>query len=110
MFKEGELIIYNNEGVCRVEAVGPLKDLSDSLRTNRTYLSEYINSVYNMTFRDWIADLRIQYAKRCMQEHPEQKILEISERSGFLSPSHFTKTFSEKEGCSPARWRKNSGE
>ena len=87
-----------------------LKDLSDSLRTNRTYLSEYINSVYNMTFRDWIADLRIQYAKRCMQEHPEQKILEISERSGFLSPSHFTKTFSEKEGCSPARWRKNSGE
>ena len=30
MFKEGELIIYNNEGVCRVEAVGPLKDLSDS--------------------------------------------------------------------------------
>ena len=98
----------DSEGFCKPGLT--LKDLSDSLRTNRTYLSEYINSVYNMTFRDWIADLRIQYAKRCMQEHPEQKILEISERSGFLSPSHFTKTFSEKEGCSPARWRKNSGE
>ncbi|MGN0229354.1 MAG: AraC family transcriptional regulator [Muribaculaceae bacterium] len=34
-------------------------------------------------------------------------MLEISEHSGFLSLSHFTKTFTEKEGCSPARWRKN---
>ncbi len=30
MFQKGDLIIYNNEGVCRVEDVGPLKNLSDS--------------------------------------------------------------------------------
>ena len=29
MFQKGDLIIYNNEGVCRVEDVGPLKNLSD---------------------------------------------------------------------------------
>lgn len=95
----------DSDGFC--EPGLTLKDLSDHLCTNRTYLSEYINSVYHMSFRDWITSMRIDFAKRRMKEHPEQKMLEISEHTGFLSLSHFTKTFTEKEGCSPARWRKN---
>ena len=87
-----------------------LKQLAEQLCTNRTYLSEYINTVYHVSFRDWITDLRIDFAKRRMMEFPQQKILEISETSGFISLSHFTKTFSEKEGCSPARWRKSLGD
>ena len=35
-------------------------------------------------------------------------IKKIAELSGFLSLSHFIRTFSEKEGCSPARWRKKN--
>lgn len=84
-----------------------LNELSLQLCTNRTYLSAYINSVYQMSFRDWITALRIEYAKRAMKLQPQLKIQEISESSGFLSLSHFTRTFSQKEGCSPARWRKN---
>ena len=87
-----------------------IKDLSDLLYTNRTYLSGYIKTVYGMTFRDWIADLRIGYAKRRMTSHPEQTIAEISSASGFLSLSHFIKTFKEKEGCSPARWKRAAAE
>lgn len=82
-----------------------LSDLSQQLLTNRTYLSEYINKVYHMSFRDWITDLRIEYAKRQLQQRPEMTIQEISDASGFLSVSHFSRTFSAKEGCSPARWR-----
>ena len=85
-----------------------LNELSAQLCTNRTYLSEYINSVYGKTFRDWITDLRIEYAKASMKQNPQLKIHEISETSGFLSMSHFSRTFSEKEGCSPARWRKEN--
>ncbi|MGN0233456.1 MAG: helix-turn-helix domain-containing protein, partial [Bacteroidaceae bacterium] len=87
-----------------------LSELSLQLCTNRTYLSEYINSVYHMTFRDWITDLRIKYAKRLMKQNPQLKVSEISESSGFLSLSHFSRTFSEKEGCSPARWRNGQTE
>ena len=87
-----------------------LKQLAEQLCTNRTYLSEYINTVYHVSFRDWITDLRIDFAKRRIKAFPQQKILEISETSGFISLSHFTKTFSEKEGCSPARWRKSLGD
>ena len=93
------------EGFCQPGLT--LKDLSDQLCTNRTYLSEYINTVHHVNFRDWITDLRIEFAKRRMKECPQQKMFEISESSGFTSLSHFTKIFSEKEGCTPARWRKS---
>ena len=37
---------------------------------------------------------------------PELIKAAVSEASGFLSLSYFTKIFTEKEGCSPSRWRK----
>ena len=85
-----------------------LNDLSVILGTNRTYLSQYIKSVYGMTFRDWISDLRIEYAKRLMLQQPQFRVVDISESSGFLSLSHFTHTFTAKEGCSPSKWRKKT--
>ena len=84
-----------------------IKELSDILHTNRTYLSEYIRTTYGMSFRDWITGLRMGYAKREMVRHPEWTIDEISKASGFLSSSHFMKNFKEKEGHSPAKWRKS---
>ena len=83
-----------------------LNTLSVELRTNRTYLSEYINTTYNKSFRDWITDLRIEYAKQLISHQPQLKIQEISALSGFLSISHFTKSFYKKEGCSPEKWGK----
>lgn len=85
-----------------------IKDLADKLRTNRTYLSGYINSTYKTTFRNWITDMRMEYAKQRMASNPEQKLVEIAEASGFMSLSHFMRTFKEKEGCSPAKWKKGA--
>lgn len=93
-----------NEGYLRPGLT--IKELADTLHTNRTYLSGYINTSLNTTFRDWITRLRIDYAKQRMTNHPEQKIAEIAEASGFMSQSHFMKTFKDKEGCSPAKWKK----
>ncbi len=94
----------NDEGYLRPGLT--IKELADTLHTNRTYLSGYINTSLNTTFRDWITRLRIDYAKQRMTNHPEQKIAEIAEASGFMSQSHFMKTFKDKEGCSPAKWKK----
>lgn len=73
-----------------------IKDLSEQLHTNRTYLSEYINTTYGVSFRDWITGLRIDYAKRLLVQYPKLTLADISERSGFLSPSHFIRLFKEK--------------
>lgn len=83
-----------------------LKDLSDLLHTNRTYLSAYIKTTYDMSFRDWITGLRIAYAKGLLTQNPRLTIADISERSGFMSPSHFTRLFKENAGCTPVKWRK----
>ena len=40
-----------------------IKELSEILHTNRTYLSAYIKTTYKMTFREWITGLRLEYAK-----------------------------------------------
>ena len=66
-----------------------IKELSEILHTNRTYLSAYIKTTYKMTFREWITGLRLEYAKNILKEHPE-----------------INKSFADKEGCTPAKWRK----
>ena len=83
-----------------------IKELSEILYTNRTYLSAYIKTTYKMTFREWITSLRLEYAKNILKEHPEINIQKLAESSGFLSRSNFIKLFTEKEGCTPAKWKK----
>ena len=83
-----------------------IKELSEILHTNRTYLSAYIKTTYKMTFREWITGLRLEYAKNMLKEHPEINIQKLAESSGFLSRSNFIKSFTEKEGCTPGKWKK----
>ena len=87
-----------------------IKELSKILYTNRTYLSAYIKTTYKMTFREWITSHRLEYAKNILKEHPEINIQKLAESSGFLSQSNFIKLFSEKEGCTPAKWKKSNRE
>lgn len=87
-----------------------IKELSEILYTNRTYLSAYIKTTYKMTFREWITCLRLEYAKNILKEHPEINIQKLAESSGFLSQSNFIKLFSEKEGCTPGKWKKSNRE
>ena len=80
------------------------------LHTNRTYLSGYIKTTYDMSFRDWIIGLRIEYAKRLLARYPRLTVADTSEKSGFLSPSHFIRLFKENAGCTPVKWRKTEAE
>ena len=93
-----------------IQAGLTIKKLADILQTNRTYLSEYIKTTYGASFRDWITGLRINYAKRLLAQYPRLTVADISERSGFLSPSHFIRLFKENSGCTPAKWRKTEAE
>lgn len=82
-----------------------IEQLATIIGTNRTYLSCYINSTFNCSFREWITKLRIEDAKELMLENPAMKITKISEQVGFLSDSHFIRQFSARENISPAKWR-----
>ena len=84
-----------------------LIDLMQVLPMNRTYLSEFINSTYGCTFYQFVTRYRIEEAKRLMRECPELKLADVAARSGFASPSAFTKIFTKETGQTPREWYKN---
>ena len=73
--------------------------------TNRSYLSRYLNEVRQMTFYEWVAQLRIEEAQSLMLSHPSDSIEQISARVGFSSHSTFSSTFKKIVGMSPYQWR-----
>ena len=83
-----------------------IEDVATKLGTNRTYLSAYIKQTLSKSFREWIASLRIEYAKRLLAANSKMTVAEVCEATGFLSQSYFVKIFTESEGISPAKWKK----
>jgi AraC-like DNA-binding protein len=76
------------------------------LRTNRHYLSRYINTCQGMTFREWINGLKIEEAKSLMRREPELTVNEVALRVGFTDKSNFIRTFTGIEGLSPKAWQR----
>ena len=85
-----------------------IEEIANKLGTNRTYLSTYIKQNYGMSFREWIANLRIEYAKQLLNDNPRQSTKDICDATGFISQSYFIKVFTDKEGVSPGKWRKKN--
>lgn len=98
----------DNDGYIRPRLT--IKELSDILHTNRTYLSAYIKMTYHLSFRDWIIGLRIEYAKRLLAQYQTLTVADVSEKSGFQSPSHFIRLFKVIAGCTPTQWRKKGAD
>ena len=83
-----------------------IEHLAEKICCNRTYVSNYINQTYGMTFREWIASLRIDYAKQILTEDPRTPVSEVCKATGFLSQSYFVKIFVKSEDISPSKWKK----
>ena len=81
-----------------------LLDLRQVLPLNRTYLSQLINFEYGCTFYQFVTNYRIEEAKRLMREHPNRKMQEIAELSGFSSPTVFARVFARETGKTPSEW------
>lgn len=82
--------------------------VAKDLWTNRTYLSNYINTYKKMSFKEWISDLRINEAKQLLLSEPQTSIGEIGYRVGFSDKSNFTNRFIKNVGESPKKWREKN--
>ena len=83
-----------------------IEDLALNLGTNRTYLAAYIKQTYAVSFREWIANLRVDYAKQLFTANPKMSAGEVCEATGFLSQSYFNKIFTDREKMPPAKWKR----
>lgn len=84
-----------------------IEDVAKILKTNRTYLSFYINNYEKKTFREWIVYLRIEEAKSLFISYPNISISEVGERVGYPDRSNFNRQFTKQTGQSPKMWRRH---
>jgi len=96
----------NNKGFTKGEIT--ISELALQLKTNRTYLSNYINSSKNMNFNRWLNSLRIEEAKNRMKENPDTPLSELASQLGYVNLSSFSRQFSAIVGISPSHWRKSN--
>ncbi len=84
-----------------------LNTLATQFSTNRTYLSQYINTVKQKTFNEWINSLRIEEAKKLIAANKKMTLEEISEIVGYTDKSYFSKCFQKYTGTTPKKWKKS---
>jgi len=83
-----------------------ISDIARELGTNATYISACINGQMGISFLEFIARYRVEYAQKLMLEHPEMSSLEIWEASGFNNEKTFFRRFRLQTGMTPAEWKK----
>ena len=82
-----------------------LGDLANALKTNRTYMGKYLNTVCNQPFYDFINQLRVEKKSiPLMREHPEYTLEYIASESGFCSISTFRRAFYKFTGKNPSQY------
>jgi AraC family transcriptional regulator len=82
-----------------------LRAVAKEVRMSYFHFSRAFKQSMGMTPTNYIAERRIERAKRLMQE-TELPISEIALRSGFSSQSHFTTSFRRLAGVTPRSFRK----
>ncbi len=83
-----------------------IADLAKSIGTNRNYLSRAINGYFMLNFNQLCNYFRVREACRIYIEDGFVPREEWMHRSGFISSSSFSSSFSLFTGRSPARWQR----
>jgi two-component system response regulator YesN len=81
-----------------------LESLAQHFNTTPKYISKRIKQHLNISFKDYLAQLRTDYAKELLA-NSDMKISEISEKCGFYNRSTFVRTFKQKSGLTPTEYR-----
>lgn len=85
-----------------------ITDVSNLLKTNRTYVSGIINTEFNSTFCDMVNQYRIEYSKKLLLDRNLYILHYISEESGFASVNSFMRAFKKFTGMTPGQFRKQN--
>lgn len=84
-----------------------LRNLGEKYYMNSSYLGQVFRKKYNMSFKDYLTNIRINEAAKQLVTS-EKKINQISEEVGYLDCDYFIRKFIEIKGCTPSKYRKNN--
>ena len=82
-----------------------IADVANALNYSPKYFSRLFVNALGIPFHEYIKDLRLNYAYHWIK-YSLLPVSEICYHSGFISPSHFSRSFRQKYGFSPSALRK----
>lgn len=74
------------------------------LNTNRTYFSQMMQSIYQMSFSDYVSSMRLNKVVKLLDD-PHLSINEIATRCGFSNSGYMSRKFKARYGLTPTEWR-----
>lgn len=86
-----------------------LKDLSKKYYVNSAYLGQIFRKKYEMSFKDYLNNYRIEQAERLLLR-TDKRVYEIAEEVGYRDLDYFINRFIILKGCTPAKYRKQMKE
>ena len=85
-----------------------LEDTARKIFVSPSYLSRIFSSEMNVSFTDYLSDMRVQ--KSCMLLRGDTiSVSEVSSLVGFSDQSYFNKVFKKKTGVTPKQYRDGKG-
>ena len=82
-----------------------ISEVAEQCELSSGYFSRAFKHETGHSPHQWLMKRRIDRAKELLRE-PELQLAEIAQTCGFVDQSHFARVFSQREGCSPGRWRR----
>lgn len=83
-----------------------LKDLCNQFFINMSYCCELFQKHKNMTFSQYLTDVRIKKACELLK-YQRVTVSEACDMVGYKDYFYFNKVFKKKVGCTPSEYRKN---
>lgn len=81
-----------------------VESIANLMNLDRSYLSRLFKKKTNQTLQNYILDVRLLAAKRCLMEN--RSVKETALLCGFRDPYAFSKLFLQKTDFSPSEWKK----
>lgn len=82
-----------------------VKDIADELRYSTNYLNNVFKQKTGETILEYITKIRVDEAKRLMEEDPNIKMYELAEAVGYQHESYFRNIFKQYTGITPKEYK-----
>jgi len=82
-----------------------LREFGKQFHLSEKYISRYFKEHFHITLSQYVAYLRLEYAKQLLQD-TDISVTEVAMRSGYQNISYFIRSFKKTYGVSPLKYRK----
>lgn len=79
--------------------------VAENIGVNASYLSNIFKKECGCSLSRYLSNIRLENAKRLMEENPVRTLMDISEAVGFSDVYYFSKNFKSVYGISPSKYQ-----